>query len=179
MEHVLKADDIKYALKNHGNEEAEALRRPPQRAITVEDLKRIPAVLDDYDNITVQPRVSNRTSIVYDKPFPDGKMVYVERVIETSKKGKPRLVTKTAWVVASSGVKSTPAPVSTPGRKEDISAPDSEGKLPPDEPRFMRAQGSTPPANPAEGRQTNSRAIPLEEKVSERVKTGRRSFGAP
>jgi len=45
-------------------------------------------------------------------------MVYVERVIETSKKGKPRLVTKTAWVVASSGVKSTPAPVSTPGRKE-------------------------------------------------------------
>jgi len=43
-----------------------------------------------------------------------------------ARKNKPRLITKTAWAVASSGVESTLTPVYTPGRNEDISTPEGD-----------------------------------------------------
>jgi hypothetical protein len=44
----------------------------------------------------------------------------VERVLETSKKNKPKLVTKTAWVVAPTGVESSLPQVYAPERNASI-----------------------------------------------------------
>ena len=50
------------------------------------------------------------------KAFPDGHAVHVDRIFETSRKEKPRLVTRTAWVSAEVGVKPNPAHVYTRDR---------------------------------------------------------------
>jgi len=68
----------------------------------------------------VQARGTNRTSLIYSKTFDDGRIEYIERVIETSGKNKPRLVTKTAWVVAPTGVESSLTRVSTPERSGSL-----------------------------------------------------------
>lgn len=128
MEHVFVAHELKHAAK-HGNED-EAVRQPGQRKMTASDLLRLPVVLDAYDFIKVQPRGTNKTSIIYAKKFDDGTIEYVERAIETSAKNKPRLVTKTAWVVAPTGVKSSLTRVYTPERTAIL--PFASGRVNPD-----------------------------------------------
>ena len=113
MLHVLDAQEIKHAFRQHGQAD-EVLRHPGQRPLTADDIKRVASVLDGYDEMRVQPRGANRTSILYGRHFPDGRVEYVERVFETSAKHKPRLATKTVWVMAATGVESSPARVSTP-----------------------------------------------------------------
>lgn len=127
MEHVFVSHEIKHAAK-HGSDK-EALIHPGQRRLTKDDLLRLPVVIDAYDSITVQSRATNKTSVIYAKKFDDGRIEYVERVIETSGKNKPRLVTKTAWVVAPTGVKSSLARVYTPER--NYSLPFENGRVNP------------------------------------------------
>jgi len=118
LSHVLVAHEIKHAAK-HGKSD-ESSKYPNQRPLTKNDIFRIPVVLDGYDSIKVQARGTNRTSLIYSKTFDDGRIEYIERVIETSGKNKPRLVTKTAWVVAPTGVESSLTRVSTPERSESL-----------------------------------------------------------
>ena len=127
MDHVLVAHEIKHAAK-HGRPD-ETSRFPNQRPLTKADILRIPVVLDGYDAIKVQARGTNRTSLIYSKQFSDGRIEYIERVIETSGKNKPRLVTKTAWVVATTGVESSLTQVYAPDRQASL--PFSMGRVNP------------------------------------------------
>ena len=129
MEHVLDAQELRHAMKSHGGAD-EVSRQPDQRPLKPDDLKRIAAVLDAPDELTVQPRQTNRTSLIYGRAFPDGKVEYVERVFETSTKHKPRLVTKTVWVKAAAGVGSSPTRVSAPYRNTSLAF--SGGRINPD-----------------------------------------------
>lgn len=114
--HVLDAQSLKHALKRHRNDSENPNNN--QRNLTVDDLKRIPEVLKNFDDLQVQKRGNNRSSLVYKKTFDDGRIECVERVIETSNKKNPRLVTKTAWVVSETGVISpSPSQVYTPDRQ--------------------------------------------------------------
>ncbi|MFN7855449.1 MAG: hypothetical protein ACK5OA_02505 [Acidovorax sp.] len=54
MDHVLVAHEIKHAAK-HGDA-SESRKYPNQRPLTMEDIQRIPVVLDGYDEIRVQAR---------------------------------------------------------------------------------------------------------------------------
>jgi mRNA-degrading endonuclease toxin of MazEF toxin-antitoxin module len=54
------------------------------------------------------------------REFPDGNIEYVERVFVTSKKHKPRLVTKTVWVKVTTGVKPSPTQVYTPDHNSKL-----------------------------------------------------------
>lgn len=118
--HVLDAQSLKHALKRHRNDSENPNNN--QRNLTVDDLKRIPEVLKNFDDLQVQKRGNNRSSLVYKKTFDDGRIECVERVIETSNKKNPRLVTKTAWVVSETGVISpSPSQVYTPDRQEPTS----------------------------------------------------------
>ena len=129
MQHVLDAQEIKHANKRHGGKD-EKVQQPDQRPLTIDDLKRIAAVIDGYDDIKVQPRGKNKTSLIYSREFPDGKIEYVERVFETSEKHKPRLVTKTVWVKVTTGVKPSPTQVYTPDH--DANLPFKGGRVNPD-----------------------------------------------
>ena len=128
MSHEFSAEALRHALRQHGDELKESKRSPRQRALTKQDLLRLPEVLDSYDHIEVQRRGQNKTSIIYRKRFADGETAYVERAIETSSKNKPRLTTKSVWVVAATGVKSSPAPVSTRDRRQSLGDAGAPGK---------------------------------------------------
>ncbi len=114
MQHLLDAKEIKHAWKHHNES------RTDQRNLEVDDLKRIPVVLDAYDALTVQPKGHNKTSVIYSKKFDDGLIEYVERVFETSQKNKPRLLTKTVWVKSDVGVKPNTTRVYTPVRNSNL-----------------------------------------------------------
>ena len=129
MQHILDAQEIHHAEKRHGGA-GEKSQQPDQRPLTTDDLKRIAVVLDGYDAIKVQTRVHNKTSLIYSKQFSDGKIEYVERVLETSEKHKPRLVTKTVWVKVTTGVKPSPTQVYTPDHKSNL--PFKNGRVNPD-----------------------------------------------
>ncbi len=116
MQHILSAQWVRHALKSHGTETEMVDNDGEQRQLTVEDIKRIPEVLDSYDGLTVQVKAKNKTSIIYSKLLDDGAIEYVERVFETSQKHQPRLITKTAWVKTLDGVKSALPRVYTPER---------------------------------------------------------------
>ncbi len=129
MQHILDAQEIRHAKNKHGKKN-EKSRQPDQRPLTIDDLKHVAAVLDGYDDIKVQPRGTNQTSLIYSKEFPDGKIEYVERVFETSEKHKPRLVTKTVWVKVTTGVKPSPTQVYNPDH--DVNLPFKGGRVNPD-----------------------------------------------
>lgn len=126
MVHEFSAEALRHAMRQHGDAAREAARIPKQRQLTRQDLLRLPEVIDNYDSIQVQRREKNKSSLVYRKKFEDGETVYVERVIESSAKNKPRLTTKSVWVVAATGVEPSPAPVSTRDHAGSI-ADDQEG----------------------------------------------------
>lgn len=115
LTHTLDANALKHAIKKHGNDSS---KEKSQRDLTADDLKRIPDVLQGFDKLTVQKKDTNLSSLVYSKQFADGRVEYVERVLETSKKSTPRLITKTVWVKSATGVISSSLPqVSTPDRQ--------------------------------------------------------------
>ncbi|MFZ4441725.1 MAG: hypothetical protein ACOYOS_25240, partial [Syntrophales bacterium] len=130
MKHILSAQWIKHALGTHGTVDEGDLNDGKQRQLTVNDIKRIPEILDSYDGLTVQVKGYNKTSIIYSKLLPDGAIEYVERVLESSQKHKPRLVTRTAWVKTLAGVKSSLPRVYTPERDDTL--PFSKGRVNPD-----------------------------------------------
>lgn len=120
MDHVVSAQWLKHAYKKHGTPYESAREKGQQRQLTKEDLLNIITVVDGYDQLTVQKREANKTSIIYSKRFDDGHIEYVERILETSKKHKPRLVTKTAWVKSLTGVKSSLPRVYAPERNLNL-----------------------------------------------------------
>lgn len=101
LQHVLDASSLKHALKQHGNDTRKTKGKAKnQENLTAEHLKRIPEILDDFDSLTVESRSQNRSSLIYKKAFDDGTVEYVERVLETSRNKKPRLLSKTVWVTS-------------------------------------------------------------------------------
>ena len=125
--HEFSAQDIKHAFNKHKDD---SQTEPDQRSLTLLDLKRIPVVLDGYDNIHVKAAGPNRTSVIYSKRFSGDRMEYVERLFETSNNRKPRLSTKTVWVKSPTGAVSGPPWVSTPKRSSVI-LPFSHGRINP------------------------------------------------
>jgi hypothetical protein len=119
MHHEITAKELRHALREHSDLEKEAAHNPPQRILTADDLNRIPDIIDNYDKLTVQKRGKYKSSLVYEKQYADGTNFYVERALESSQKNRPRLVTKTAWAVASAGVEPGTASVYTPRRTKD------------------------------------------------------------
>jgi len=130
FEHILDAAHLRHALNQHSDPAKEAAYAVPQRPLTLADLKRIPDVIDSPDTFKVEVRGKNRTSLVYSRAFDAGRVVYVEKVLETSTRKKPRLVTKTAWVVAEAGVKSSPTQVYTPDRIGNLGPDEGEVNYP-------------------------------------------------
>ncbi|UZA17724.1 hypothetical protein LP109_05430 [Moraxella bovis] len=99
MYHTLKAENLRHAINSHGQDDSRTDgKRSQQRSLTVDDLKKIPDVLKNFDELTVQKRKENQSSLVYKKQMADGTIEYVERVIETSRENKPRLLSQTVWV---------------------------------------------------------------------------------
>jgi|GEM_PF-597725 len=88
----LVANDVAHALKEHGNQEIENRRTPPQEAITVEDLKLLPIVLAEPSNITHGSIQDGRRSVRFKKKI-NGTLVVVE--IVPSAGGS--MLFKTAW----------------------------------------------------------------------------------
>jgi hypothetical protein len=130
MEHVISAQWIKHAKEKHGSANETAKEKGNQRSLTDNDLLNILVVIDAYDGLTVQKKLSNKTSIIYSKKMNDGTIEYVERVIETSGKHKPRLVTKTAWVKTPIGAETNLPRVYTPERNSSMAF--SNGRINPD-----------------------------------------------
>jgi len=90
--HEINSNDLRHSLKAHGNKEKEARRNPPQIAITVNDLKMIPKIIQDYDDILKGSTEGGRKSIIYKKKV-NGFIYYAEVVL----KNKGILSGKTMW----------------------------------------------------------------------------------
>ena len=125
--HEFVAHEFKHAFNRH---HADSFNEKNQRSLTLMDLKRIPVVLDGYDHLRIKPAGQNRSSLIYSKAFSGGRIEYVERVLETSSRQKPRLSTKTVWVKSPTGATSSPPQVYTPERSNEI-LPFSNGRINP------------------------------------------------
>jgi len=88
--HQLSNNDLWHGLKQHGNAEIEASKG--QIPITAEDLKRIPEIIDSYDNITKGSTNKGVKSVIYSKRI-NGNICYVEVILP--RKGVLR--SKTMW----------------------------------------------------------------------------------
>ncbi|GMO57431.1 MAG: hypothetical protein Ta2G_17110 [Termitinemataceae bacterium] len=120
MQHIITAEELHHAMNRH-SEMSETIKHPDQRPLTEQDLKMVAAVIDAPDTIVVQPRGTNRTSIIYGRYFGNGKIEYAERIFETSRERKPRLTTKTMWVKnVATGVKPSPTLVYTPNHYNSV-----------------------------------------------------------
>lgn len=82
--HNIDVYGLKHTLKKHGEETREALRG--QGAITEEDIKNIPKIIYEPDevNFTGKNRIGKET-ISYTKQMPDGDIYYVEEIREGNK----------------------------------------------------------------------------------------------
>ena len=89
--HILTDSDIRHILNSHGNEKIESARG--QIAITKEDIKNIPNIISNPDNIVKGTTNKEGTSIRYIKSFNDGNTFVVEVIPE---KGES-LKIKTMW----------------------------------------------------------------------------------
>ncbi len=90
--HEINSNDLRHSLKAHGNKEREEKRNPPQIAITANDLKMIPKIIQDYDDIEKGSVQDGRKSIIYKKRV-NGFIYYAEVVL----KDKKVLSGKTMW----------------------------------------------------------------------------------
>lgn len=91
--HILLDNDIRHMINNHGNENIEKARN--QLPITKEDIKNIPYILDNPDDIIKGSSNKEGASIRYIKTFNDATSYVVEIVPEESK----YLKIKTMWKV--------------------------------------------------------------------------------
>lgn len=91
--HVMDADDMRHAIKNHGVGSKEELRG--QVPLTEEDFARVPEVLAAYDRVDFRGRADRPKNIVigYAKEYPDGSILYVEEVRSRRK----HLAFKSMW----------------------------------------------------------------------------------
>jgi hypothetical protein len=118
IRHEITAKELHHAIKNHGQVD-EAAKHAGNRQLTEADIKLIPVILDAPTEIKVQPHGKNKASIVYGRDFGNGKIEYVERILETSQKKEPRLTMKTVWAVAI-GVKPNTSAVYTPRHNSNV-----------------------------------------------------------
>lgn len=105
--HEINVSDLRHVINSHGNAEIE--RKRGQIAVTADDLKLIPEILDSYDNIRKGSEQGGQKSVVYEKRV-NGTIYYIERVL---RKGKV-LAGKTMWKKPSAG-----ADAASPGHTSD------------------------------------------------------------
>ena len=91
--HLLSDNDIRHMINNHGNENIEKARN--QLPITKEDIKNIPYIIDNPDDIVKGSLNKEGASVRYIKTFDDATSYVVEIVPEESK----YLKIKTMWKV--------------------------------------------------------------------------------
>lgn len=90
--HSIAEGDVRHILKQHGNEEAEAQRG--QRAVTKQDIERLPELLAEFDDIEFSGlnELGNETFIVK-KVI--GEDVYCAQEVRI---GRKKLVVKSMWI---------------------------------------------------------------------------------
>ena len=77
--HTIDIYGVRHTFKNHGNKETEAKRG--QIAITESDIKQIPEVIYNYDNVVFSGKnKTGRETITFMKKMTDGTTVYVEEI---------------------------------------------------------------------------------------------------
>lgn len=130
MMHSISASWLKHAKRVHGDVSEFDRESGNQRQLTKEDMQNILVVIDSYDWITANKRKNGEVSIIYSKKMDNGTIEYVERVIETSNKNKPRLITKTVWVKTPIGAEANLPRVYAPER--NLILPFSNGRVNPD-----------------------------------------------
>ena len=122
--HEISADDLRHMLSTHGNKNIESARG--QIAITIEDINKIPYIIDNYDRIEKgSTGQKDRNSIRYIKRD-NGTITYVEVVF----RGGNVLRGKTMWKTPSGGVN---AASTTPldHTSETATGPGVESKISP------------------------------------------------
>lgn len=95
--HEVLASDLRHILNEHGNPQIEAQRG--QIPVTVEDLRLIPSIVQDYDAVVrAKPSREGWLTVRYEKRI-NGGIYYVEEVLEPSARGGgvARLRGKTMW----------------------------------------------------------------------------------
>lgn len=90
-QHVLNDNDIRHMLKEHGNPEVES--RKGQIAVTEEDIKKIPDILENPTDIVIGTKNKDGDAIRYVKKYEDNNTFVVEVVPD---KGN-NLIIKTMW----------------------------------------------------------------------------------
>ena len=81
FERTIDSNDVRHALKSHGDAEVEANRRPPQKALTPADIALVPTVIASAH--TVEARVATKkhpASIRYIARISGNELTYVENV---------------------------------------------------------------------------------------------------
>ena len=95
--HNFDVSGVRHAFLEHGNEKTESKRG--QTAISYDDLKKVPEIISDYDNVEFPGKNKiGRDVIKYTKKFSDGTVYYVEEIrngrrtltIQTMYKSKSR-----------------------------------------------------------------------------------------
>lgn len=90
--HNIDVSGVRHAFLEHGNSKTEEKRG--QKAITEEDIKKIPQIVEDYDHIEFPGKNAiGRDIIKYQKRYEDGTTFYVEEV----RTGRKRLTIQTMY----------------------------------------------------------------------------------
>lgn len=119
--HSLNSNDLWHTFRRHSDPIKEAEKG--QVALTKDDLKKIPQIIDSYDDILKGSQNEEGPSIRYMKHV-NGTVYYVE-VIKETKNGKKVLTNKTMWKEPSS-----PIDASTKGTSPTSDAQDAVGLTP-------------------------------------------------
>jgi len=115
--HVLTNNDIRHMLKQHGNQDTEALKG--QIAITPLDIENIPDIISNPSDIVKGTNNKQGQTIRYIKRYNDNSTYVVEVVPDKSN----ALIIKTMWKKPSTLTNSITTPSSTPEAKgSDISS---------------------------------------------------------
>ncbi len=89
--HILADNDIRHMIKQHGNESIE--RTKGQIAININDIEKIPDIIENYDNITKGSNNRDGQTIRYLKDYPNNTTFVVEVIPENGNS----LKIKTMW----------------------------------------------------------------------------------
>ncbi len=92
--HSIREADIRHILKHHGNDNAE--RKRGQRAVTREDIERLPEILGNFDDMQYSGtnEVGNETFLVKKQI---GDEMYCAQEAWT---GRKKMVVKSMWIKA-------------------------------------------------------------------------------
>lgn len=106
-QHVLNDNDIRHILKTHGNPEIE--NKKGQIAVTQEDIKKIPDILENPDDIIEGTKNKEGNAIRYIKQYEDNNTFVVEVVPDAGN----NLIIKTMWKKPIAVADSSTPPAST------------------------------------------------------------------